>query len=906
MPSIIIDGKTYSVPEGTNLLQAILSLGLNLQYFCWHPALGSVGACRQCAVIQYRDEKDTRGKIVMACMTPASEGTRISITAPDAQAFREMIIAWLMANHPHDCPVCDEGGECHLQDMTLMSGHNYREYRFTKRTFRNQDLGPCINHEMNRCIECYRCVRYYRDLAGGSDLNVFAAHDHVYFGRADDGTLENEFSGNLVEVCPTGVFTDKTLAHHYTRKWDLQTAPSICQHCGVGCNIIAGERYQKLRRILNRYNHEVNGYFLCDRGRFGYEFVNSARRLRAPVARASKQAAAAEVSRGKAVGKAASAISSGRVIGIGSPRASLEGNYALRKMVGDANFFSGLPATDNQLIRRIREILQRGPARSASLLDVAEADAVLVLGEDLTNTSPMSAFAVRQSVHNAPREAAAKMGIPAWNDAAVREFIQERHGPLYIASVCSTRLDDVATGRFQGAPEDIARLGFAVANVIDASAPSVKGLDEPTRLFAGEIAGALRGAMHPLVIAGMSLHSGDVVNAAANVAWALCRAGKNARISYTVPECNTMGAAFITGNDLEEAFDRVGSGNADTVIIMENDLHRRMEVGAVDEFLSRCKNVIVLDYLAHETLINADTAFPVSSFAEGSGTLINNEGRMQRYYRVMDPDPIIQESWRCIRDIMLARGTDGVGLWKGLDDIFNEMNKAVQGFGDRAAGVAPPASFRLHGKEVARQPHRYSGRTAMHADQTMHEPPPPPDPDSPLRFSMEGYHFGEDPALIPSFWSPGWNSVQALNKFQQEVGGPLRGGDPGVRLFDPQDQAVAPFFVSIPQAFQPRAGEWLALPVYHIFGSEELSSLAPALSQRAPLPCVVMNASDADGFGFRAEDEAWVDTGARQFHLAVKIDRDIPAGTVGLPIGLPGLEGLVAPSWCRISKEATR
>ena len=156
-----------------------------------------------------------------------------------------------------------------------MSGHNYRKYRFTKRTFTNQDLGPFINHEMNRCIECYRCVRYYRDLAGGNDLNVFAAHDHVYFGRAEDGTLENEFSGNLVEVCPTGVFTDKTLRSHYTRKWDLQTAPSICHHCGVGCNTIPGERYNSLRRILNRYNHDVNGYFLCDRGRFGYEFVNS-------------------------------------------------------------------------------------------------------------------------------------------------------------------------------------------------------------------------------------------------------------------------------------------------------------------------------------------------------------------------------------------------------------------------------------------------------------------------------------------------------------------------------------------------------------------------------------------------------------------------------------------------------
>ena len=180
-----------------------------------------------------------------------------------------------MVNHPHDCPVCDEGGHCHLQDMTVMTGHDYRRYSFLKRTFRNQYLGPLVNHEMNRCIQCYRCVRFYREYAGGRDFDVFGLRDQVYFGRQADGVLENEFSGNLVEVCPTGVFTDKTLKQHYTRKWDMQMAPSVCVHCGLGCNTTPGERYGMLRQIVTRYNREVNGYFLCDRGRYGYEFVNS-------------------------------------------------------------------------------------------------------------------------------------------------------------------------------------------------------------------------------------------------------------------------------------------------------------------------------------------------------------------------------------------------------------------------------------------------------------------------------------------------------------------------------------------------------------------------------------------------------------------------------------------------------
>ncbi|HEX9021019.1 MAG TPA: NADH-quinone oxidoreductase subunit NuoG, partial [Nitrospirota bacterium] len=477
MITIYIDNNPYQVKEGQNLLQACLSLGFDLPYFCWHPAMHSVGACRQCAVKQFKDEKDTRGRIVMSCMTPVSEGIRISVDDPEAKAFRANVVEWLMVNHPHDCPVCDEGGECHLQDMTVMTGHNYRRTRFKKRTHRNQDLGPFINHEMNRCIACYRCVRFYRNYAGGRDLDVFAAHDHVYFGRNGDGALESEFSGNLVEVCPTGVFTDKTLKQHYTRKWDLQTAPSICVHCGLGCNTIAGERYGSLRRILNRYNHEVNGYFLCDRGRFGYEFVNSEKRIRNPLLKQSGQAEQKPAGK-ETVLKHVSDIllKSKTIIGIGSPRASLESNFALRKLVGQENFYSGMSAREHDLAALIIDILAKGPARTPSLHGVETADAVLVLGEDVTNTAPMLALALRQAVRNKPKETATAMRIPAWDDNAVRNLIQDESGPLYLATAAGTRLDDTATKAWHAAPNDIARLGFAIAHELNQNAPAVPGL----------------------------------------------------------------------------------------------------------------------------------------------------------------------------------------------------------------------------------------------------------------------------------------------------------------------------------------------------------------------------------------------------------------------------------------------
>src|SRR5579872_1424785 len=549
MGTIYVDGKPYQADAKQNLLHACLSLGFNLPYFCWHGALGSVGACRQCAVKEFKDEEDTKGKLVMACMTPAKEETRISIHDPEAVAFRAAIVEGMMLNHPHDCPVCDVGGECHLQDMTVMTGHDYRRTRFEKRTFRNQYLGPFLYHEMNRCIQCYRCVRFYREYAGGNDLNAFGIKNTVFFGRNEDGVLENEFAGNLVEVCPTGVFTDATLRRHYTRKWDLTMAPSICVHCSAGCNITIGERDGLLRRVLTRFNSAVNGYFLCDRGRYGYEFVNSNRRIRA--ARLDGQ----PISPDEALEKLRSLVSNGeKTIGIASPRASLEANFALRQLVGKDRFFAGIADDQWRMVTAMLEILRTGPARSPSLHDIEMSDAVLILGEDVTNSAPRMGLSLRQSVRQQPFEIAEKLHIPSWMNDAVRGAVQDARGPLYIAAPGATRLDDVATRTYRAAPDDVARLGFAVAHEIDPEAPEVPGLYEDIQELARIIASALKSAKRPLVISGSGCRSESVIQSAANVAKALCAVGRSAALSFIAPECNSFGLALMGTRPLSEAF----------------------------------------------------------------------------------------------------------------------------------------------------------------------------------------------------------------------------------------------------------------------------------------------------------------------------------------------------------------
>ena len=902
MATIHIDGKAYPADPSKNLLQTCLSLGLDLPYFCWHPALGSVGACRQCAVRQYRDANDEKGQIVMACMVPAADGTRISIDDEEARTFRASVIEWLMTNHPHDCPVCDEGGECHLQDMTVMTGHADRRFRFKKRTFTNQYLGPFLNHEMNRCIQCYRCVRFYKDYAGGTDLDAFASHNHVYFGRSEDGVLENEFSGNLVEVCPTGVFTDKTLKRHYTRKWDLQSAPSVCAHCSLGCNTLAGSRYGTVRRILNRYNHAINGYFLCDRGRYAYEFANRDERIRQAFVRdPAEDAEPASKKRNASIDDALKAAQerlhdARRVIGIGSPRASLESNYALRSLVGKEHYFNGLSSAESQRLQTVLDILRKGTARTPSLQEIETADAVFILGEDLTQTAPRMALAVRQSTLQAPAEKAGPLKVPLWQARGIRDIIQAERGPLFIASIDETRLDDVATAVLRRAPDDLARFGFAVARAISDAAPAVD-LPETEAALARQVAEALRAAKRPVVITGTSLANESLLHAAANIAWALRQREKPAALSFVFPEANSMGAALLGGGTLDAAYAAVASGEADAAVILENDLFRRAPAPDTERFLSKLKSVIALDCLHNPTTDRAHVVLPAGTFAESEGSFVNNEGRAQRFFKVLDPDANVAAAWRWLGRLASTDPSDATSGWLWLDDILAAMTHEIP----ELAGVldaAPGADFRLNGARLPRSPQRCSGRTAMHATEDVSEAKPPDDPDAPLNFSMEGSTAIPPASLVSHYWAPSWNSVQALNKFQDEVGGDNRGGAPGVRLIEPAPptRSTHPFFDVIPAPFKPSTSSYRVLPLHHIFGSEELSRHAPALASRIPEAYLAISEADASTRGLSEGEPIVFKISGREYTLPARIRPQLPRGVLGLPAGFPGLTGIVFPA----------
>ena len=865
MAKIVIDGIEYEVNPDNNLLQECLSQGLDLPYFCWHPCMGSVGACRQCAVKQYRDADDENGMLVMACMTPATDGSIISIADPQAKDMRERVIESLMISHPHDCPVCEEGGECHLQDMTLMSGHNYRRYDKKKVTHRNQYLGPFINHEMNRCITCYRCVRFYDDYAGGTDLAAQASHHHTYFGRHEEGVLESEFSGNLVEVCPTGVFTDKAFSEHYTRKWDLQTAPSVCTGCAVGCNTTPGERYGSLRRIVNRYNSEINGYFICDRGRFGFDYVNSEERIKIPLV---KNGAEMEVVPAGELQPTIESFSGPGVIGIASPRASNESNFALRCLVGDENFYSGISDDEFESTQLILSLAKDTAFHSPSVREIEQADAVIVLGEDLTNVAPRIALALRQSVRNKAIELAKDCNIPTWQDAAVRELAQHDRSPLAILSSYATRLDDVASDTVIDGLEALAKIGSAIAAQISDKAPPANSAEESV----GRSAEQLLNAKRPLVIAGSSSGSIALIQAAANIARALNEKRSSAiDLCLVVPEVNTVGMSMLVNANktLGSALAKLQSGEVSKLIVLENDLYRRAAHKVVDAALDKADAVMVVDHMPTATTAKASCLLPSTTFSEHEATYVNYEGRAQLSFQVHRNHASAIPAWRWLSDqqhgdvdALINRCAEEAANFDKLDDLLPDLNQFVAGM------------------KIPRQSHRYSGRTAMKANLNVHEPKQPVDDQSVMSFSMEGLPLSSDSPIVGSAWAPAWNSNQSISKFQEEINGDLKQGHTGELLIERNETGSYQELAS--NTGSANGGLQVAI-AYQIFGSDELSAKSSTIQQRMTDAYVAISPADADALGLKQGDNVSLDGNG---NIAVACIRSkIKQGTAALYCG---------------------
>lgn len=642
----------------------------------------------------------------------------------------------------------------------------------------------------------------------------------------------------------------------------------------------------------------MNRYFLCDRGRFGYGYVNLKDRPRQPIQRRGDDLITLNAE--QAMQGAADILrQSKKVIGIGSPRASIESNFALRELVGADNFYTGIAKGEQARLQMMLKVLREGGIHTPSLRDIESYDAVLVLGEDITQTGARVALAVRQAVKGKAREMAAAQKVADWQIAAILNIGQRAKHPLFVTNVDDTRLDDIAAWTYRAPVEDQARLGFAIAHALDDSAPAVDGLSQDLQGKVDVIVQALAGAKKPLIISGTNAGSMEIIQAAANVAKALKGRGADVGVTMVARAVNSVGLGMIGGGSLEEALDELESGAADAVIVLENDLHRHASAARVDAALAKAPLVMVVDHQRTAIMDKAHLVLSAASFAESDGTVVNNEGRAQRFFQVYDPayydaKTVMLESWRWLHSLHSTVNNRQVD-WTQLDHVIDAAIAALP----QLAGIkdaAPDATFRIRGQKLAREPHRYSGRTAMRANISVHEPRQPQDKDTMFAFSMEGNNQPSAPrSQIPFAWAPGWNSPQAWNKFQDEVGGKLRHGDPGVRLFEASASGLE-YFTAVPASFQAEEGKWRIAPYYHLFGSDELSQRAPVFQSRMPEPYIKLNPADAAKLGVNPGAMLSFSVEGQTLRLPLVISEGLTAGQVGLPMGMPGIAPVLTGS----------
>lgn len=282
---LTIDGAPVKVPSGTSILEAVLGIGREIPHFCYHPKLQVVGSCRLCQV-----EVQGAPKLVISCATPVAEGMEVFTASERVTKARKAVLEFLLLNHPLDCPICDKGGECPLQDYTLKYGPG--ESRFTEEKIhriKHQSIGPYVIFDAERCVLCTRCVRFCQDVVGTSELGVFSRGDLSEIGLFPGRSLDNKYSGNVIDLCPVGALTSRDYRFK-SRPWDLvEQVPSICGLCSAGCNIFVDVRHkesaQEILRVRPRINEDVNGYWICDEGRFEFHFAQDRGRNGDPLIR---------------------------------------------------------------------------------------------------------------------------------------------------------------------------------------------------------------------------------------------------------------------------------------------------------------------------------------------------------------------------------------------------------------------------------------------------------------------------------------------------------------------------------------------------------------------------------------------------------------------------------------------
>ncbi len=650
MINIEIDGKQVSVPKGGTVMDGANQLGIYIPYFCYHKKLSIVANCRMCLV-----QVEKAPKPLPACATFAMEGMKVSTHSEQAITAQKGVMEFLLINHPLDCPICDQGGECQLQDLAVGYGESASRYTEPKRVVVNKNLGSLISTDMTRCIHCTRCVRFGQEIAGIMELGMAGRGEHVEILSFVGSTVDSELSGNMIDLCPVGALVSKPFRYS-ARTWELSRRKSISPHCGLGTNLIVQVKQNRVMRVLPRDNEEVNECWLSDKDRFSYEGLNSEDRLTTPMIKHDGQwqecdweTALKFIANGlKATKEKYGAQSIGA---LASPHSTLEELYLLQKIVrglGSRNVDHRLRQSDF----RADSHLQGVPWLGMSIADTSELKSVLVIGSNLRKDHPLIAQRFRQAV----KRGAELNLINLVNDDLLLEVANQAIiSPSKMVAMLAQVLQVIVESKGVGVPDAVKSVVGAVDDVTDTARLMAVSLmnNKPAAVFLGNLTQhhPQYADIHLLAqhIAQLSEASFGMLGEAAN--------SVGAYLAGAVPVSSSLGASSNSGHNASQMLGMnvdepsIEPCRAYVLLNLEPELDTYNPQAAM-KTLDAAELVVVMSTYkinASTCIDYADVMLPIAPFTETSGTFINTEGRAQSFNGVVTPLGDTRPAWKILR-----------------------------------------------------------------------------------------------------------------------------------------------------------------------------------------------------------------------------------------------------------------
>jgi NADH-quinone oxidoreductase subunit G len=669
MFDIEIDGKPLQVEEGSTIIEAAHKMGTYIPHFCYHKKLSIAANCRMCLV-----QVEKAPKPMPACATPVTNGMKVFTHSEMAVKAQKGVMEFLLINHPLDCPICDQGGECQLQDLAVGYGDSASKYEEEKRVVPNKNLGPLVTTDMTRCINCTRCVRFTQEIAGLMELGQAFRGERAEVMPFVEKTVDSELSGNIIDLCPVGALTSKPFRFS-ARTWELSRRKSVSPHDSLGSNLIVQTKHDRVMRVLPLENESINECWLSDKDRFSYEALNSAERLTRPMVKQDGKwnevdwnVALDYVSHAlRDVAKNHGAAEIGTLI---SPHATLEEMFMAQKVlrgIGSENIDFRLRHSDFSADGKRKG----APWLGMKVADVSRLDRVLVVGSFLRKDHPLLAQRLRQV---AKRGAQVSILHSADDDLLIKLHTKSIAAPSALPGLLAQVLKTVCD--LKGLAVDAALSSLTVGAEAKRIAESlVSGTNVAVLLgnFAQQ-----HGKAATLTVLGQQLafalngHCGFLGEAANSVGGYIAKALPSAGLNALAMLAQPRKAYVLLGVEPE-----LDCANGSVALAA-------MQQAASVIVLSPFKTSAALDY--------ADVLLPTSPFSETSGTFVNTEGRVQSFHAAVKPLVETRPAWKVLR--VLGNLLDVTGCeYNSSEEIRNEVLGAATefctGLDNSVNGVSP-------------------------------------------------------------------------------------------------------------------------------------------------------------------------------------------------------------------------